>query len=126
MKVASRDLGPRVLAFTLDNGFLSAAASANMRRILDSLGIDHVLFWLPAQTMRPLYQFSMGIAFGSNTTKYSTAGCGSCISMVLASGRLLLQRTRDVGHLVLCGPVHSRRRRLQSAGQGDRSSQDRG
>lgn len=86
LSIARRQLGLRVLAFTLDNGFLSAGTGENMRRILDELGVDHVLFRPPGTVMRPLYRISMGLSFGTETTKYSTAGCGSCISMVLATG----------------------------------------
>ncbi|MFD7719269.1 hypothetical protein [Streptomyces sp. NPDC059814] len=86
LSLASRDLGLRVLAFTLDNGFLSQASSVNMRRVLDELGVDHVMFRPPGRLMRPLYQVSMELDFPSDTTKYSTGGCGSCISMVLSSG----------------------------------------
>ncbi|MFJ6687010.1 adenine nucleotide alpha hydrolase family protein [Streptomyces werraensis] len=86
LTVARRKLGLRVLAFTLDNGFLSKGSSVNMRRVLDELDIDHVLFRPPGGMMRPLYKISMGLEFGPDTTKYSTGGCGSCISMVLASG----------------------------------------
>ncbi|MEV0388993.1 hypothetical protein [Nonomuraea sp. NPDC050643] len=86
LTIARRELGLRVLAFTLDNGFLSAGTSVNMRRILDSLDVDHVLFRPPGRLMRPLYNVSMKLDFDANTMKYSTGGCGSCISMVLASG----------------------------------------
>ncbi|MGV9384998.1 hypothetical protein ACWDRB_54980 [Nonomuraea sp. NPDC003707] len=86
LTVARRELGLRVLAFTLDNGFLSAGTSGNMRRVLDSLDADHVLFRPPGRLMRPLYNVSMKLDFDANTMKYSTGGCGSCISMVLASG----------------------------------------
>jgi len=86
LSIASRRLGLRVLAFTLDNGFLSAGAADNMRRVLDGLGVDHVLFRPPGTVMRPLYRISMELRFGADTTKYSTAGCGSCISVVLATG----------------------------------------
>ncbi|MEW2117008.1 asparagine synthase-related protein [Streptomyces sp. NPDC005474] len=86
LTVAQRDLGLRVLAFTLDNGYLSADTSENMRRVLDSLGVDHVRFRPPAGIMAPLYRVSMQLDFDANTTKYSTGGCGSCISMVLAAG----------------------------------------
>ncbi|MEU2157980.1 hypothetical protein ABZ532_23745 [Streptomyces sp. NPDC019396] len=85
-KVARRDLGLRVLAFTLDNGYLSADTSRNMERVLDALGIDHIRFRPPARLMQPLYRTSMQLDFQADTTKYATGGCGSCISMVLAGG----------------------------------------
>ncbi|MEM8961817.1 MAG: amino acid adenylation domain-containing protein [Acidobacteriota bacterium] len=36
------DMGYRVLAFTLDNGFLSDQAKGNIRRVTDHLGVEHV------------------------------------------------------------------------------------
>lgn len=36
------NLGLRVLTFTLDNGYISNEAMANVRRITDALGVDHV------------------------------------------------------------------------------------
>ena len=42
------DLGFRVLAFTLDNGFISEQAKANIARVVRALGIDHVYGRTPA------------------------------------------------------------------------------
>ena len=42
------DMGYRVLAFTLDNGYISAEAKANIRRVVDELGIDHRFATTPA------------------------------------------------------------------------------
>ncbi|MEM8930360.1 MAG: amino acid adenylation domain-containing protein [Acidobacteriota bacterium] len=42
------DLGYRPLAFTLDNGFISEQAKANIRRVTDDLGVDHVFGSTPA------------------------------------------------------------------------------
>jgi amino acid adenylation domain-containing protein len=36
------DMGARVMAFTLDNGFLSDGAKANIRRVTSQLGVVHV------------------------------------------------------------------------------------
>jgi amino acid adenylation domain-containing protein len=37
-----KELGLRVLAFTLDNGYISEGAKDNIRRIVKELGVDHV------------------------------------------------------------------------------------
>jgi amino acid adenylation domain-containing protein/non-ribosomal peptide synthase protein (TIGR01720 family) len=42
------DMGYRVLAFTLDNGFISDQAKANIRRVVEALGVDHVFGETPA------------------------------------------------------------------------------
>ncbi|HWC73022.1 MAG TPA: phosphopantetheine-binding protein, partial [Gemmatimonadales bacterium] len=36
------DLGVQPLVFTLDNGFISESAKTNIRRVVESLGVDHV------------------------------------------------------------------------------------
>ncbi|MFO7699790.1 MAG: amino acid adenylation domain-containing protein [Acidimicrobiia bacterium] len=42
------DMGLRVLAFTLDNGYISDQAKANIQRTVDTLGVDHVFASTPA------------------------------------------------------------------------------
>lgn len=41
-------MGLRILAFTLDNGFLSDQAMANIRRVVATLGVDHIFGRTPA------------------------------------------------------------------------------
>ena len=41
-------LGLRPLAFTLDNGFISDEATANIKRVVNGLGVDHVFGHTPA------------------------------------------------------------------------------
>ncbi len=41
------EMGLRVLSFTLDNGYISDDAKANIRRITGSLGVDHVFATTP-------------------------------------------------------------------------------
>ena len=42
------DMGLKVLAFTLDNGYISEEAKANIRRVVATLGVDHVFGSTPA------------------------------------------------------------------------------
>jgi len=42
------DMGLKVLAFTLDNGYISEQAKANIRRVVTTLGVDHVFGSTPA------------------------------------------------------------------------------
>ena len=42
------DMGVRVLAFTLDNGYISDQAKANIKRVCNVLGVDHVFGSTPA------------------------------------------------------------------------------
>lgn len=41
-------MGFKVLAFTLDNGYISDGAKANVRKVVDELGIDHIFGETPA------------------------------------------------------------------------------
>ena len=41
-------MGVRVLAYTLDNGYISESAKANIRRVVNVLGVDHVFGQTPA------------------------------------------------------------------------------
>lgn len=42
------DMGVRVLAFTLDNGYISDQAKRNISRVVETLGVDHVFATTPA------------------------------------------------------------------------------
>ena len=55
------DMGLRVLAWTLDNGFISDGAKANMRRAADDLGVELVFGTTPAMNaifVDSLHRFS--------------------------------------------------------------------
>ena len=80
------DRGLRVLALTLDNGFLSQVTAANMSAVLDSVGADHIIVRPQRRVMHGVYRSALTSTFGPETVKYSTAACGSCIGMVFAAG----------------------------------------
>ncbi len=42
------DMGLKVLAFTLDNGYISEQAKANIKRVAQTLGVDHIFGSTPA------------------------------------------------------------------------------
>jgi len=42
------EMGLKVLAFTLDNGYISEQAKANIRRVVKALGVDHIFGSTPA------------------------------------------------------------------------------
>ena len=78
--------GMRVLALTLDNGFLAEVTAANMRAVLDSVDADHIVLRPKRKLMHGVYRSALTGDFGPETVKYSTAACGSCIGMVFAAG----------------------------------------
>lgn len=70
-----KDLGLKALAFTLDNGFLSAEAMANIRRVIQMVGVDHVFGATPHMNeifVDSLKQFS-NVCNGCFKTTYTLA-----------------------------------------------------
>lgn len=65
------ELGARVLAFTLDNGYISDQAKANIRRVVNSLGVDHVFSTTPA----------MNAIFVDSLHRYSNV-CNGCFKTI--------------------------------------------
>ncbi len=83
LKLAIESYGLRVLAFTLDQGFLSAVTMTNIRSVVDALQVDHV-FFTPARArfasiIRTSYLQDL---YGRATARRISAGCQSCISIV--------------------------------------------
>lgn len=80
------DWGLRVVAFTLDNGFMPQQARENITRIVAAVGVDHVYRKPEHDFMRRIYRESLAEPAHPDALKYSTAACGACISVVLATG----------------------------------------
>ncbi len=65
------EMGAKVLAFTLDNGYISEQAKANIRRVVDALGVDHVFGRTPA----------MNAIFVDSLHRYSNV-CNGCFKTI--------------------------------------------
>jgi tRNA(Ile)-lysidine synthase TilS/MesJ len=95
LKMMVRDLDLSVLAFTLDNGFITAQSKQNIVQVVDLLGVDH-LFFKPARCfMTRMYREAvfgdLNRIRGNYITRISDV-CLSCISVVNAvAARLALQ-----------------------------------
>lgn len=76
-------LGLRVHAFTLDNGYLSPEAKANVRRVVDSLGIEHEFGSTP----------EMAAIFRDSLSRFSNV-CNGCFKTVYTLG---MNRARSLG-----------------------------
>lgn len=73
----------RVLAFTLDNGFLSDAAFDNIYRVVERLGVDLLTFRPSKAQFSAIIKASMlKKVYSPKTLTRISAGCNSCISMV--------------------------------------------
>ncbi len=85
-----------VLAFTLDNGFITDDAKANIFKVLDLLGVDHLFVRPSATWMRRSYRQAILGELNAPRGNYSTRisdVCLSCISLVNAqAARLAIQQ----------------------------------
>jgi hypothetical protein len=92
LKMMVRDLGLNVLAFTLDNGFITSQSKQNIVKVVDILAVDH-LFFKPAQAfMTRMYREAvfgdLNKPRGNYITRISDV-CLSCISVVNTSAARL-------------------------------------
>lgn len=72
------EMGLDVLAFTLDNGYLSGEAKANIRRVTAALGVDHVFGSTPA----------MNAIFVDSLKRHSNV-CNGCFKTIYTLGTKL-------------------------------------
>jgi len=81
-------MGLRPLAFTLDNGYISDEAKANIRRVVNGLGVDHVFGHTPA----------MNAIFVDSLKQHANV-CNGCFKTIytLATN---LARERGIQHIV--------------------------
>ena len=82
------DLGLRILAFTLDNGYISEEAKANIRRVTEALGVDHVFGTTP----------SMNQIFVDSLHRYANV-CQGCFKTIYTLS-LNLAKARQIPFLV--------------------------
>ena len=64
-------MGAKVLTFTLDNGYISESAKANIRRVVNVLGVDHLFGETPA----------MNEIFVDSLKRYSNV-CNGCFKTI--------------------------------------------
>ena len=65
------DMGLRVYAFTLDNGYISEQAKDNIRRVVAALGVEHEFATTPA----------MNAIFRDSLTRFSNV-CNGCFKTI--------------------------------------------
>jgi acyl-CoA synthetase (AMP-forming)/AMP-acid ligase II len=78
----------KVLAYTLDNGYISEGAKSNIRRIVATLGVDHVFGTTPA----------MDAIFRDSLEKFSNV-CNGCFKTLYTLGMRLAHEKR-IKHIV--------------------------
>ncbi len=82
------DLGLTPLVFTLDNGFISEGAKANMRRVVDKLGLELVVGETPA----------MNQIFADSLKRFSNV-CNGCFKTIYT---LSMNLARERGIKYIC------------------------
>jgi len=75
--------GLRVLALTFDHGFVSPFAKANMERVVEYLGIDHLNFKPDFQLLKTVFAYSIKNEFHPlKALERASSICNSCMGMV--------------------------------------------
>lgn len=82
------DMGLKILAFTLDNGYISDGAKANIRRVVKTLGVDHIFGSTPA----------MNAIFADSLNRHANV-CHGCFKTVYTLG-LKLAREKNIPIIV--------------------------
>lgn len=94
LMIAMQKYGMKILAFTLDNGFISPVAFENIHRTVDYLGVDHITIRPSAKFFIPLVKASaLNRIYSPKTLVRISAICHSCISLVnTAALKLALEK----------------------------------
>ena len=75
--------GLRLLAFTLDNGFIPKPTFSNMRNVLEKLGVDHFVFKPRHDLTRRIFSVSGKCrVYPISLLKFGSSICISCIRMI--------------------------------------------
>jgi hypothetical protein len=80
----AREYGARVLALTVDNGFVSPSALANSRRVVEALGVDYMLFKPRFDVLRKIFRTcgSERTLFAPKTIERASNICTACMGIV--------------------------------------------
>lgn len=85
MMVMRRRYNLRLLAVTLDNGFISERALSNMRVTTDALGIDHIIFKPRMSLLKGIFlKAADEDIFSRKALERASTVCTSCIGIVKA------------------------------------------
>lgn len=83
LDVLKNQYGLRILAVTFDHGLVSPFATENIRRVVETLGIDHIMFKPDFQLMRLVFRYSLETEFHPpKALERASSICNSCMGMV--------------------------------------------
>jgi hypothetical protein len=75
--------GLRILAITFDHGFVSPYAIANIQRVVEALGVDHITFKPDFQLIKRVFQYSVHHEFHPpKALERASSICNSCMGFV--------------------------------------------
>lgn len=78
-----KDYNLKILAYTLDNGFISDEAFNNMRVVLDNLGVDHIISKPSLKNFKKIIKAcTLKKIFPQRTLSRISSVCNACISIV--------------------------------------------
>jgi len=73
----------QVLAITFDHGFVSPHAFENIRKVVETLGIDHITFKPDFKVMQKIFRFSIENEFHPpKALERASSLCNSCMGLV--------------------------------------------
>ncbi len=73
----------RILAITFDHGFVSPYAFENIRKVVETLGIDHITFKPDFKVIQKIFLFSMENEFHPpKALERASSICNSCMGLV--------------------------------------------
>ena len=95
LSILKEEYDLRVLAMTLDNGFISNQASRNIRNVVENLGIDHVLFKPRFDMLTKVFrECAQNDIYPPKTLERASTICTSCMAIVKFSAlRLVLEKS---------------------------------
>ena len=83
LMLAKQKYGLNVLAFTLNNGFISSTAFENIHLIVEKFGIDHITITPSFEFMSALFKASaLKDVYNPKSLVRISSVCNSCISLV--------------------------------------------
>ncbi len=75
--------GLRILALTMDNGFISPVAMENMRRTVEIIGVDHIIFKPRFDILKMIFSRATSEAFyPKKSLERASTICTSCIGII--------------------------------------------
>lgn len=83
MDIFKNRFGLSILAVTFDNGFISPVAMDNMRRVVEKIGVDHLIFKVRFDLLKKIFSTAATTEiYSKKTLERASTICTSCISFV--------------------------------------------